>query len=126
MVYRDDPELDPYEISFLPQFRKGRGRREPFVNAYGVVIGDHEYDSPNSPLNDWSIDTDPSIMAGDEWVHPYKDIGFTTEANRAWFERGNAPDPGFMMHPDKDAANSSLAAQPPTDEQAADKRQPEP
>ncbi|WP_188888553.1 DUF3905 domain-containing protein [Paenibacillus radicis (ex Gao et al. 2016)] len=42
MIGKDDPGLDPYEIAFLPQFRKGRGEREPFVNEYGVVIGDHD------------------------------------------------------------------------------------
>lgn len=88
MGKEDDPALDPFEISFLPQFKQGRGRREPFVNEYGVVIGDHDYESPNSPLNQWSVDTDPAIMAGDEWVHPFKDIGFQTPENRELFERG--------------------------------------
>jgi len=96
---REGFDLDPYEINFLPQFRKGRGPEGPFVNEFGVVIGDHDYDSENSPLNQWSKDTDPSIMAGDQWVHPYKDIGFRTEENRAYFEQGIPPQGGIYMHP---------------------------
>ncbi|MCD1258716.1 DUF3905 domain-containing protein [Paenibacillus athensensis] len=96
--------LDPFEIEFLPQFEQGRGPREPFVNRHGVVIGDHDYESANSPLENWSADTDPSVMAGDEWVHPFKDVGFQTDANRDLFERGIAPQGGIFMHPDKNAA----------------------
>lgn len=96
--------LDPYEIEFLPEFREGRGPQEPFVNEQGVTIGDHNYDSPESPLNQWSKDTDPSIMAGDQWVHPFKDVGFHTSENRDYFERGITPQSGIFMHPDKDAA----------------------
>ncbi len=100
----EDPALDPYEIEFLPEFRQGRGPEAPFVNEYGVVIGDHMYDSPESPLNKWSKDTDPAIMAGDQWVHPFKDIGFQTEENRELFERGIPPQSGIFMHPFKDVA----------------------
>lgn len=99
--------LDPLEIEFLPEFQEGRGTHEPFVNEHGVVIGDHEYDSPASPLNRWSKDTDPSVMAGDEWVHPYKDIGFRTKENRDYFERGIPLQGGMFMHPDKDVAYES-------------------
>ena len=101
---RDDPALDPFEIEFLPEFREGRGPRAPFVNRHGVVIGDHDYESPNSPLENWSTDTDPSIMSGDEWVHPFKDVGFHTEENRQLFEQGIPPKGGIYMHPDKDVA----------------------
>lgn len=100
----DDPALDPYEIEFLPQFREGRGDRAPFVNEYGVVIGDHEYESANSPLSQWSADTDPAVMAGAEWVHPFKDVGFQTAENRDIFEKGLPPTGGVFMHPDKNAA----------------------
>jgi hypothetical protein len=103
-IYGDDPELDPYEIDFLPQFRQGRGSRAPFVNQYGVIIGDHEYESPNSPLSQWSEETDPAIMAGEEWVHPFKDVGFLTAENRAIFEEGLPPEGGIFTHPDKNAA----------------------
>jgi hypothetical protein len=101
---RRETNLDPYEINFLPQFETGRGPREAFVNEYGVVIGDHEYESANSPLHNWSKNTDPEIMSGDQWVHPFKDIGFQTEENRDYFERGIAPQGGMFMHPDKDVA----------------------
>ncbi|WP_141501925.1 DUF3905 domain-containing protein [Paenibacillus luteus] len=103
-LHGDDPALDPYEIEFLPQFRQGRGSRAPFVNQYGVVIGDHEYESPDSPLSQWSEDTDPAIMAGDEWVHPFKDVGFLTADNRDIFEMGQLPEGGIFTHPDKNAA----------------------
>jgi hypothetical protein len=99
-----EEHLDPFEINFLPQFREGRGPQEPFVNEYGVTIGDHDYDSSESPLNQWSKDTDPSIMSGDQWVHPFKDIGFHTQENRDYFERGIPPQGGIYMHPDKDVA----------------------
>ncbi len=104
---KDQNELDPYEIEFLPEFRQGRGPEEPFVNQYGVVIGDHMYESEHSPLQQWSEDTDPAIMSGDEWVHPFKDIGFHTEENRAYFEKGIPPQAGIFMHPDKDVAYES-------------------
>jgi hypothetical protein len=97
-------ELDPYEINFLPQFRQGRGPQGPFINQYGVVIGDHEYVSEQSPLEQWTENTDPAVMAGEQWVHPYKDIGFQTTENREYFEQGIAPKSGIFMHPDKNAA----------------------
>lgn len=103
-IAKDDPALDPYEINFRPEFREGRGPEEPFVNEYGIVIGDHMYDSPDSPLNQWSTDTDPAIMSGDQWVHPFKDIGFHTAENRALFEQGILPRGGIFMHPVNDAA----------------------
>lgn len=101
---RDDPKLDPFEIEFKPEYRGNRGPRGPFVNEHGVVIGDHDYASPQSPLEQWSEDTDPSVMSGGEWVHPYKDIGFRTTENRAWFERGIPPKSGVFMHPEQQAS----------------------
>ncbi|XID90632.1 DUF3905 domain-containing protein [Paenibacillaceae bacterium WGS1546] len=95
---RDDPDLDPYEIEFRDSPGGERGPREPFVNEHGVVIGDHDYASASSPLEHWSEDTDPAVMAGEQWVHPYKDIGFLTNDNRGWFERGIPPSRPFM-HP---------------------------
>jgi hypothetical protein len=103
----DIGEFDPFEIDFLPQFREGRGPHKPFVNEYGVVIGDHQYESANSPHNNWSKDTDPEIMSGDQWVHPFKDIGFQTEENREYFEKGISPKAGVFMHPTKDVAYES-------------------
>ncbi|MFD0589863.1 DUF3905 domain-containing protein [Paenibacillus sp. GCM10027627] len=109
---RDDPELDPYEIEFLPQFRKGRGDRAPFVNKFGVVIGDHHYESANSPLEQWSTETDPAVMAGEQWVHPFKDIGFHTAENRDWFEKGIAPEAGTFSHPEKNASSGMEKPEP--------------
>lgn len=103
-MLKDDPALDPFEIEFLPQFREGRGNRAPFVNSHGIVIGDHEYESPDSPLSQWSEETDPAVMAGDEWVHPFKDVGFLTAENRDIFEEGLQPQGGIFTHPDKNAA----------------------
>ncbi|OGX61499.1 MAG: hypothetical protein A2189_02450 [Paenibacillus sp. RIFOXYA1_FULL_44_5] len=100
----DRGDLDPFEINFLPEFKKGRGPRKPFKNQYGITIGDHMYDSLDSPLHEWSTDTDPEIMSGDEWVHPYKDIGFQSEENRDYFEKGIAPQGERFTHKDKDAA----------------------
>ncbi|TDF97228.1 DUF3905 domain-containing protein [Paenibacillus piri] len=100
----DQSDLDPFEINFLPQFMEGRGPRDPFVNSQGVVIGDHMYQSKHSPLEQWSTETDPAVMAGDEWVHPFKDIGFHTAENRDIFEEGVPPRSGIFMHPDKDVA----------------------
>lgn len=91
--------MDPFEIEFRAEFRDNRGPREPFVNAHGVVIGDHDYASAQSPLEQWSKHTDPSIMAGEQWVHPYKDIGFHTRENKDLFERGVSPSSGLFMHP---------------------------
>ena len=103
----DDVSLDPYEIEFLPAFREGRGPREPFVNEYGVVIGDHMDQSEHSPLEHWSTETDPAVMAGDQWVHPFKDIGFLTSENRDWFERGIPPEQGTFFHPEEDVASGA-------------------
>ncbi|MCI3927238.1 DUF3905 domain-containing protein [Paenibacillus sp. TRM 82003] len=99
-----DPELDPFEIDFRSEFREDRGPRGAFVNEHGVVIGDHDYESPQSPLEQWNENTDPAVMAGDEWVHPYKDIGFRTEENREYFEKGVRPKGGIYMHPTHDVA----------------------
>lgn len=99
-----DPALDPFEINFMPQYREKDKSVGAFVNSYGVVIGDHEYESPSSPLEKWSKDTDPSIMRGSEWVHPYKDIGFRTADNRERFEQGKIGKGGIFMHPTTDVA----------------------
>ncbi|MFC4102368.1 DUF3905 domain-containing protein [Paenibacillus xanthanilyticus] len=111
----DDPALDPFEINFLPEFREGRGPRTPFTNSHGVVIGDHDYESASSPLANWTVDTDPAIMAGDEWVHPFKDIGFQTDENRNYFERGLAPAAGIFMHPDKNTSYAAAEADEPNE-----------
>lgn len=104
----NDPELDPFEIEFRQEFRQGRGPKEVFINEHGVLIGDHVYESDNSPLNRWSKDTDPSVMSGDEWVHPYKDVGFQTSENRDLFEQAIPPQGHPFQHPDKDVAYKSF------------------
>lgn len=101
---RQESKLDPYEIEFLPEFRQGRGPEVAFINEYGVVIGDHMYESEHSPLQQWDENTDPSIMSGDQWVHPFKDIGFWSEENRDYFEKGIPPQGGMFTHPSIDVA----------------------
>lgn len=91
---RDDSGLDPFEIEFKPELRGNRGPEKPFINAHGVVIGDHVYASPESPLERWTEHTDPAVMSGEQWVHPYKDIGFRSRDNRDLFEKGIAPQGG--------------------------------
>jgi len=120
-----DDSLDPFEINFLPQFREGRGPRKPFVNEFGVTIGDHIYESPESPLSQWTKDTDPMVMTGDRWVHPFKDIGFQTAENRDYFEKGISPaaQGGRFMHPDKNAAYE--AGKPLADPDAQAPEQPQ-
>jgi hypothetical protein len=112
---RDDPELDPFEIEFRPEFQHGRGPHEPFRNEYGVVIGDHDYASKESPLEQWSRETDPAVMSGDQWVHPYKDIGFRTEENREYFEEGNPPQAGVFMHPTQQTSRPESRPTKPED-----------
>jgi hypothetical protein len=121
-----DPKLDPFEIEFMPEFRQGRGSESPFVNEHGVIIGDHDYESAQSPINQWSKDTPPELMAGDEWVHPFKDIGFHTKENRDYFTQGIPPQAGIFMHPDKDVAYEYKLGQAdaPNDDNADRERKP--
>lgn len=114
-------ELDPFEINFLPQFRQGRGPAGPFINSHGVVIGDHKYVSEQSPLEQWTEQTDPAVMAGDEWVHPYKDVGFQTVENREYFEQGITPQSGIFMHPDENVAYEMGLGQPEAEEAETNK-----
>ncbi|KAA0546650.1 DUF3905 domain-containing protein [Bacillus sp. BGMRC 2118] len=88
-----------------PVFKNsGIKMEKPFVNSQGVVIGDSFYDSPNSPLNNWSDEVDPEIMAGEEWVHPTNDIGWNTSENRELVEKNISPQGVPFMHPDKDVS----------------------
>ncbi|MGC4378577.1 DUF3905 domain-containing protein [Fictibacillus sp. Mic-4] len=103
----DSPILDetqPHQIE-APSF-KGTGikMQQPFVNRYGVVIGDSKYNSENSPLNNWSTETDPEIMSGDEWVHPTNDIGWNTAENKELLEEKVKPQGVPFMHPAKDVS----------------------
>lgn len=102
----DNPILSgtqPHQIN-APSFKNtGIQPQAPFVNDYGVVIGDSKYASDNSPLENWSEDTDPEIMAGDEWVHPTNDIGWNSTENRELLEAKRHPEAPFF-HPDKDVS----------------------
>lgn len=97
---KDSPifdETQPHQIN-APTF-KGTGieMKAPFVNRYGVVIGDSLYDSDDSLLNNWSDEVDPSIMSGDEWVHPTNDIGWNTDENHEMLHQKRAEN-GFLNH----------------------------
>ncbi len=94
----------PHQID-APDYKKSRRKmQKPFVNEFGVVIGDSFYNSANSPLNQWSRDTDPSVMAGDRWVHPTNDIGWNTPENRDLLE--DIPPKGTpFMHPTIDVSH---------------------
>jgi hypothetical protein len=100
-------ETLPHQIS-APSF-KGTGiKMEPsFVNKHGVTIGDSLYASKNSPLENWSKDTNPEIMSGDEWVHPTNDIGWNTTENRELLESKRKPQGSPFMHPTKDVSKST-------------------
>jgi len=96
-------ETLPHQIS-APSFVGTEMKMEPpFINKYGVTIGDSMYASPNSPLENWTKETDPAIMAGDEWVHPTNDIGWNTPENRELLEGQRSPQAYPFMHPTKDA-----------------------
>lgn len=99
-------ETQPHQIN-APSFKDtGIKIEEPFVNKHGVIIGDSHYDSSNSPLNNWSDEVDPEIMAGEEWVHPTNDIGWNTSENKELLENKRAPKGVPFMHPTKDVSNN--------------------
>jgi hypothetical protein len=93
----------PHQIN-APDFKNStRSMQKPFVNEHGVVIGDSFYNSPESPLNQWSTETDPFVMAGDKWVHPTNDIGWNTTENKELLE--DKPPKGVpFMHPTHDVS----------------------
>ncbi len=94
----------PHQIQ-SPSFKNSKiAMKPPFTNKYGVVIGDSLYDSDESPLNNWDEDTDPSVMSGDEWVHPTNDIGWNTPENRELIEKDIPPKGVPFMHPTKDVS----------------------
>ncbi|NWQ41352.1 DUF3905 domain-containing protein [Bacillus sp. EB106-08-02-XG196] len=106
----DNPTMNqtiPHQIN-APSFEgTGIKMQPPFINEHGVVIGDSLYSSPNSPLENWTANTDPEIMAGDEWVHPTNDIGWNTAENRELLESKKKPQAYPFMHPDKDVSKGS-------------------
>ncbi len=103
----DIDETLPHQI-YAPSF-KGTGikMKPPFVNQFDVLIGDSHYASKNSPLENWSKETDPAIMSGDDWVHPTNDIGWNTSENRELLERNRTPQGSPFMHPTKDVSKGS-------------------
>ncbi|WP_342430390.1 DUF3905 domain-containing protein [Neobacillus sp. FSL H8-0543] len=100
-------ETMPHQIN-APSFEgTGINMQPPFVNEHGVVIGDSFYSSANSPLENWTENTDPNIMAGEEWVHPTNDIGWNTPENRELLESKKKPHAYPFMHPTKDVGKGA-------------------
>lgn len=97
----------PHQISSPSFTNSGIEVQSPFVNEFGVVIGDSLYNSPNSPLNNWSTDTDPNVMAGDRWVHPTNDIGWNTAENIQLVEDNKMGDRALFMHPTLDVSKGT-------------------
>lgn len=82
--------------------------KPPFINSQGVTIGDSFYASKNSPLENWSDEVDPSIMSGDEWVHPTNDIGWNTPENKKLLEEKKLPpQEKHFMHPTHDVSRGT-------------------
>ncbi|PFE04064.1 hypothetical protein COE15_09605 [Bacillus cereus] len=98
----DSPILDetlPHQMNF-PSFKgTGKQMQQPFINQYDVVIGDSKYNSKNSPLNNWSDEVDPAIMAGKEWIHPTNDIGWISEENQDLLQNETDRTEDSFMHP---------------------------
>ncbi|MBJ8094170.1 MULTISPECIES: DUF3905 domain-containing protein [Bacillus] len=96
------PILDetlPHQMNF-PSFKgTGKQMQQPFINQYDVVIGDSKYDSTNSPLNNWSDEVDPAVMAGEEWIHPTNDIGWISEENQELLKNEVDNKNDAFMHP---------------------------
>ncbi len=102
---KDSPMLhgtQPHQTNAPSFLGTGIKIQPPFKNEHGVIIGDSLYNSKQSPLNNWSKDTDPNVMAGSEWVHPTNDIGWNSEENRALLEQMKNPK-ALFMHPSIDA-----------------------
>jgi hypothetical protein len=94
----------PHQIS-APSFKgTGMSIQPSFKNEHGVIIGDSHYASPNSPLENWSDETDPAIMAGEHWVHPTNDIGWNTAENQDLLEKKRKPKAYPFMHPTIDVS----------------------
>lgn len=100
-------ETLPHQINAPSWKDTGIKMKKPFVNEFGVTIGDSFYDSKESPLNQWSDEIDPSIMSGDQWVHPTNDIGWNTPENRELIEAKRKPQGVPFTHSDKDVSYNS-------------------
>ncbi|MBM7552985.1 DUF3905 domain-containing protein [Thalassobacillus pellis] len=97
-------ELDSFPHQINAPVMDGNKRQSTFVNPYGVTIGDSYYDSMNSPLNHWSEEIDPAVMAGPEWVHETNDIGWNTSFNRKLMEENYVAKRKNFSHPTHDSA----------------------
>ncbi len=55
-------------------------------------------EAKDTPLDHWSKDTDPAVMAGDEWVDPQEDFGNKVIENED-LKKGIRTQSGTFMHP---------------------------
>ena len=55
-------------------------------------------ENKETPLDNWSKETDPAIMSGDEWVDPNNDIGDKSIENEE-LEKGIMTQSSVFMHP---------------------------
>lgn len=60
-------------------------------------------ETKKTPLDNWSKEVDPSIMAGDEWVDQDEDIGIKSEENKE-LEKGIMTQSSIFMHPMHDVS----------------------
>ncbi len=56
----------------------------------------------HDPLRHWSVDVDPAVMSGDQWVDEDHDFGHTAIENKE-MEKGHVPGARFM-HPMHDTS----------------------
>jgi len=57
----------------------------------------------NTPLDNWSVDIDPAIMSGDEWVDKENDIGNKAIENEE-LKEGIPTQSSIFMHPTHDVS----------------------
>ncbi|MCF6093854.1 DUF3905 domain-containing protein [Microaerobacter geothermalis] len=57
----------------------------------------------DTPLDHWSTDVDPAIMAGQHWVDEGEDVGNASDENRD-YEEGIIAQSGIFMHPYHDVS----------------------
>jgi len=72
------------------------------VGVIGVKNA-HRDDMKETPLDHWSTEIDPAIMAGDHWADPDHDLGHKSDENRD-FRKGIQPFGGIFMHPTHDVS----------------------
>jgi hypothetical protein len=97
----------PHQIN-APSFKDTGIEMQPtFVNSFGITIGDSCYTSKESPLENWSKETDPAIMAGSQWVHPTNDIGWNTDENQELLNKQRPTQAVPFMHPTKNAGTNA-------------------